>query len=123
MRILVLMSLLLMLCSFALAQQKTSLATTENGKDSFTIPDRNSWADLVGKYRLSHRDFANPQPENREWALDDQQGEVCYTMRSYLVARVAKHSDETEVVSSSTCQPGSKFGMRTTLRVAPVSDR
>jgi hypothetical protein len=38
----------------------------------------------------------------------------CYTMRSYVVARDSKHSDSVHPVGYSTCQPASKYRLRTT---------
>jgi hypothetical protein len=38
---------------------------------------------------------------------------ICYTIRSYVVARDAKGSDATHLVRSSTCQPASRFHVRT----------
>jgi hypothetical protein len=39
---------------------------------------------------------------------------TCYTMRSYVVARDDRGSDSTHPVSYSTCQPGSRYGLKTT---------
>lgn len=39
---------------------------------------------------------------------------LCYTMRSYVVARDSKHSDSTHPVSYSTCQKASRYRLRTT---------
>lgn len=38
---------------------------------------------------------------------------TCYTIRSYVVARDAKGSDSTHLVHSSTCQPASRYHVRT----------
>ena len=40
------------------------------------------------------------------------EGDVCYTMRTYVVARDEKDSDSTHPVSSSTCQPASRYGVK-----------
>ncbi len=47
---------------------------------------------------------------DRESPDDDN---VCYTMRSYKVARDNPHSDSTHAVGSSTCQPAARFHTRT----------
>jgi hypothetical protein len=39
---------------------------------------------------------------------------TCYTMRSYVVARDSKDSDSTHPVSYSTCQPASRYRVKTT---------
>jgi hypothetical protein len=39
---------------------------------------------------------------------------TCYTIRSYVVARDEAGSDSTHPVSYSTCQPGSRYGLKTT---------
>ena len=43
--------------------------------------------------------------------LDDR---VCYTMRSYVVARDSKDSDSVHPVGYSTCQRAGKYRLRTT---------
>ena len=39
---------------------------------------------------------------------------TCYAIRSYVVARDSKDSDSTHPVSYSTCQPSSRYRVRTT---------
>jgi hypothetical protein len=39
----------------------------------------------------------------------------CLKMRSYLVARDRKNSDSTHLVGYSTCQPASRYRLRTTV--------
>jgi len=47
---------------------------------------------------------------------------LCYTMRSYVVARDSKHSDSTHPVSYSTCQKASRYRLRTTeLPAVPLT--
>jgi hypothetical protein len=43
--------------------------------------------------------------------------EICYTIRSYVVARDTRDSDSTHPVKSSTCQMASRFRVKT---VAPT---
>ena len=38
---------------------------------------------------------------------------TCYTIRSYVVARDSKHSDSTHPVGYSTCQPASRYRLKT----------
>ena len=44
--------------------------------------------------------------------LDDDA--ICYTMRSYVVARDSKDSDSTHLTGYSTCQRASKYRLKTT---------
>jgi hypothetical protein len=44
--------------------------------------------------------------------LDDDA--TCYSMRSYVVARDSKNSDSTHPTGYSTCQPASKYRLKTT---------
>jgi len=46
--------------------------------------------------------------------------EICYTIRSYQVARDAKDSDSTHPVGSSTCQPARHYGVKK-VQVEPDS--
>lgn len=39
---------------------------------------------------------------------------LCYTMRSYVVARDSKDSDSVHPTGYSTCQPASRYRLRTT---------
>lgn len=39
---------------------------------------------------------------------------TCYTIRSYVVARDSKDSDSTHMTGYSTCQPASRYRVRTT---------
>jgi hypothetical protein len=45
---------------------------------------------------------------------------TCYTMRSYVVARDSKNSDSTHPTGYSTCQPASKYRVRTTQQGGPA---
>jgi hypothetical protein len=46
--------------------------------------------------------------------LPEDATKVCYTMRSYIVAREDRDSDSTRLVGYSTCQPSSNYEMRIT---------
>jgi hypothetical protein len=46
---------------------------------------------------------------------------TCYAIRSYVVARDDKDSDSTHLVHYSTCQPASRYRLRTTqIEVQPT---
>jgi hypothetical protein len=52
--------------------------------------------------------------------LPEDSTKVCYTMRSYIVAREDRDSDSTKLVGYSTCQPSSNYEVRITrLKPAP----
>jgi hypothetical protein len=48
---------------------------------------------------------------------------ICYSIRSYVVARDDKDSDSTHPVGSSTCQPASRYRMKKALVEPDSSDR
>jgi hypothetical protein len=48
---------------------------------------------------------------------------LCYTIRSYVVARDSKHSDAVHPAGYSTCQPASKYRLRTTQMTSGSLDR
>jgi hypothetical protein len=48
---------------------------------------------------------------------------TCYAIRSYVVARDSKDSDSTHPVSYSTCQPASRYRVRTTEMRTDSVDR
>jgi hypothetical protein len=47
---------------------------------------------------------------------------TCYAIRSYVVARDSKNSDSTHPVSYSTCQPASRYRLKTADAKTKVSD-
>jgi hypothetical protein len=47
--------------------------------------------------------------------LAEDGDKVCYTMRSYIVARENKGSDSTKLVGYSICQPSSKYELKITF--------
>lgn len=48
---------------------------------------------------------------------------VCYAIRSYVVARDSKDSDSVHAVGYSTCQPASRYRLKTTVLQQDSSDR
>ena len=47
--------------------------------------------------------------------LAEDGDKVCYTMRSYIVARESRGSDSTKPVGYSICQPSSKYELKITF--------
>ncbi len=69
---------------------------------------------LISPPLLPHFLPRNPDLQS----LDDHN--LCYTVRSYKVARDNPHSDSTHTVGSSTCQPAARFRTHTIeLRNSP----
>jgi hypothetical protein len=64
----------------------------------------------VGEYNPQSTQFSVPRflvRNSDQQSLDDDN--LCYTVRSYKVARDNPHSDSTHAVGSSTCQPAARF--------------
>ena len=72
----------------------------------------------IDKFRIDPNGWASElEAKNSGEALrgDDRSGNdsLCYTIRTYVVARDGKDSDSTHPVTSSTCQPGSRYHVKT----------
>jgi hypothetical protein len=52
----------------------------------------------------------SPDGQIKSWVLENK---VCYSIRSYLVARDHANSDSTHPVSSTTCRPSRHYSVRT----------
>ena len=79
------------------------LARLQSGPSQFTV-DR------------SGRALLTPDAQNLLFDVSPLPGDdICYTIRSYVVARDAKDSDSTHPVKSSTCQPGSRYRLKTAV--------
>jgi len=110
---------LLFASSFASAQEQ-AVSTREASHRNDTAARRISDSSLA---------FVNPDPgallraeeitilgqpaKRRDLTLSRPDDEICYTLRTYVVARDDKESDSTHRVSSSTCQPGSRYRLKT----------
>jgi len=55
------------------------------------------------------------QARSNEEVATLMNGRVCYSIRSYLMARDSKDSDSTHIVGVSTCQPAQKYALKTTV--------
>lgn len=53
---------------------------------------------------------------------DAERNRTCYKIRSYLVRRAERNSDEVEAVGYRTCLPGARLEMRST-EIPPVQDQ
>jgi hypothetical protein len=55
--------------------------------------------------------------------LDSSSDNTCYAIHSFVVARDHKNSDSTHFVRSSTCQPASRYRLRTTEIEVQTTER
>jgi len=62
----------------------------------------------VDQFRLNQGPVISP------WVEPLDADTTCYTMRSYVVARDSKDSDSTHMTGYSTCQPSTRYRVRTT---------
>ncbi len=58
-----------------------------------------------------------------DFLLDGDGDTACFKIRSYVVARDSKDSDSTHPVSYTTCQPSSRYGLKTTEMRTSSADR
>jgi hypothetical protein len=87
------------------------LARLQNGQSHFTVGGS-------GRALLA--------AAQRNLLLEDiplQGDDICYTIRSYVVARDSKDSDSTHPVKSSTCQPGSHYRLKTAVETRTDENR
>ncbi len=70
----------------------------------------------IGKFHPASQSLRNFDLHNLgSIHIEEGRDNVCYTMRSYIVARENRDSDSTELVGYSTCQPSSKYELRITV--------
>ena len=108
----------LLICSVsAFGQQQSALSSNSiaNREREKSVP--NLSADSVKDFAAESHSLAVLSPNDRlsfaspGQRLDDT---VCYTIRSYVVARDRKDSDSVHPVGYSTCQPSNRYRLRTT---------
>ena len=116
----------LFFCSVtAFAQQNATPSSATETRDqkrpawqlSFDAP-KNLLANNGSFPLLSPSDSSRIASDRR--LIDDA---VCYKIRSYVVARDRKNSDSVHPVGYSTCQPASRYRLRTTEISAPSLKR
>lgn len=105
----------------AFAQEQSSSATRSNHPAE---PERSARVTTSDPWKI----ILNQGPDSRESSLqwlqldpmavraDARPGDdiLCYKIRSYVVARDRKDSDSVHPVGYSTCQPASRYRLRTT---------
>ena len=72
-------------------------------------PDGALAVDHSGQNSPTSIKAGSPNKKIQELESEDT---ICYSIRSYVVARDEKDSDSTHPVGSSTCQPVSRYGLR-----------
>ena len=76
----------------------------------------------IDKFRPANERPHNFDPRNLgSIHIEEKRDSVCYTMRSYIVARENRDSDSTKLVGYSTCQPSSRYELRITVE-DPIND-
>jgi hypothetical protein len=76
----------------------------------------------IGKFHLANERRHDVSPVGifdvrnlRPFHFEGDRENVCYKMRSYIMARENGDSDSTKLVGYSTCQPSSKYQLRITV--------
>lgn len=92
-----------------IATSADSMQTTDSQKISQNVAPE-PWNLFAKPFQLDSRiDRLLVAPDGQ--FVDDT---LCYKMRSYVVARDRKDSDSVHPVGYSTCQPASRYRLRTT---------
>jgi hypothetical protein len=82
----------------------------------YDLVNRAADARLTGKFHPANERLRNFDLRNLgSIYIAEDRDNVCYTMRSYIVAREDRDSDSTKLVGYSTCQPSSKYELRITV--------
>ena len=82
----------------------------------FDLPNRATGVRPISKFHPANERLRNFDPRNLGSIQTEEDGDnICYTVRSYIVARENRNSDSTELVGYSTCQPSSKYELRITV--------
>jgi hypothetical protein len=113
----------LLVLVFGLASSSASSAA-EQPQPSLYFPAPSAKPDLPNSaaeaipIEKSHPAHERPKFDFRNLGsnhLAEDGDKVCYTMRSYIVARENRDSDSTKPVGYSICQPSSKYELKITF--------
>ena len=119
----------------ALAQEHSPLVSP---KFEFKAPAGNSaepWRIIPRQWQSSNSEKetlgeplvltldGNGHARPRTTVLTGPTDDVCYTMRTYVVARDSKDSDSTHPVKATTCLPGSRLRLKTTEANSTLNSR
>jgi hypothetical protein len=114
-----LLSLLLGLASLGAApasDQSQAAPGSVAPSAKFDLLNRATGARPIRKFRPANERLRNFDLGNLgSIHTEEDRDNICYTMRSYIVARENRNSDSTELVGYSTCQPSSKYELRITV--------
>jgi hypothetical protein len=108
----------LLLCPIALFSQDQQ-GQSANGSSIVSAPQSKApdtlsepWRIIPPGMNLNNKLLQfTPRPGTEIASLDDS---VCYKIRSYVVARDSKDSDSVHPVKYTTCQPASRYRLKTT---------
>ncbi len=114
-------ALLLCVTAFAQDQQVSSSGffSTPTANHSLTGDSAKDVVDRLqsGQFQLNRGDGSmiwDLDPASQAALLSSLDDRVCYTMRTYVVAKDSKDSDSTHPVRYTTCQPGGRYRLKTT---------
>ena len=109
----------------ALAQQSATPSNPTETRDQ----EKPAWQlsfDAPKNLLANNGSFALLLPSDSSSIASDRRlipDTVCYKIRSYVVARDSRNSDSVHPVGYSTCQPASKYRLRTTEISTPSLKR
>ncbi len=119
----------LLLCPIALFSQDQQ-GQSVNGNSVVSVPQEKApdtlsepWRIIPPGINLDNKLLHfTPGPGTEIASLDDS---MCYKIRSYVVARDSKDSDSVHPVKYTTCQPASRYRLKTTEihQYTPQKDR
>jgi hypothetical protein len=99
---LLLLPLLIALCVATVAAQTPSDKTSDSSQAASSQGEHNS-------------SNITPQVHTQHILTLEQNETTCYTLRTYRVARENPESDSTRPAGYSTCQPATRFQLRTAV--------
>lgn len=124
---------------FAIAQEQAAPASQPffSSKIDFRAPAAEPWRIIPRQWQdsgsNSEEALLNGPPlftldghghaSRRATVLTGPDDDICYTMRTYVVARDRKDSDSTHAVRSTTCLPGSRLRLKTADAPASLNRR
>jgi hypothetical protein len=106
------LALLILFCVATVAAQSPSDKSTDASQPSaHSVESKNDSLAKRADTLLEH--FVTLQQDEA----------MCYTMRTYRVARVSPESDTTTPAGYSTCQRAARFQLRTTVQSVEIAPR
>jgi len=95
-----------------------NLNTEQNAVNPLDRIDIDEYHPRLNQFVLPHASPVSPDKKSHILSIGpdyaSQTENLCYTLRSYKVARDDPRSDSTHAAGYTTCQPAARFGLRTT---------